>query len=67
MVDPREACTTCNTIGPHTEEECKARRPLCHRGDGRRTCIQALANECLPTCLDCYFEKRIAVPAWVFS
>lgn len=54
-----KACAACDSPGPHTEAQCKARRPLCHTGCGNRTCIQARANGCEPTCLGCYFDKRI--------
>jgi len=59
------SCTACGTDGHHTGEECVARRPMCHACAVRPTCIQAMANNCYPTCLDCYFDRRIIRRRWV--
>lgn len=52
-------CTACGAKGYHTAGQCSQARPRCHACRENPTCIQAIANGCRPTCLDCYFERRI--------
>lgn len=68
VIEAAPPCIFCNSFHPRRNPEqdlilarigANACRPLCHACKEKQTCIQAVVQAYLPTCLHCFFEGKI--------